>query len=112
MPWRRPPDIRRLAVELLAESHPLSSPAVPDLIERLKDGNVLVQVAVLTHIGDFGPLAAEAAPLLEPWLESPNEYLRVLAATAILKRDPSRIELLSRIWDSAESDNPVVRDLV
>ena len=104
------PDVRRLAVELLVEARPQSKVAAPALIERLKDEDWLVQVAVLTCIGDFGPLAAEAVSLIESWLESPNEYLRLLAATAILRMDPSRAELRPVIWESLESDNRVIRD--
>ncbi len=105
------PDVRRLAVELLVEARPRSNFAVPALIERLKDEDWLVQIAVMTHIGDFGPVAAEAILLIEPWLESPNEYLRLLAASAILKIDLRRAELRPIIWDATASENPVVRDV-
>lgn len=42
--------------------------------------------------------------------ELPNEYLRLLAATAIVKLDPDRKEFLSMIWKATESDHPVVQD--
>ena len=105
------PDVRRLAVELLVEALPQSTVAAPALIERLKDEDWLVQIAVLTHIGDFGPLAAEAVSLIEPWLMSLNEYVRLLAASAILKIDLRRAELRPIIWDATASENPVVRDV-
>jgi len=103
------PDVRHLAVELLGEARAES--AIPALIERLTDEDWLVQVAVIFHIRDFGPLATEAIPCLEPWLGALHEYMRVLAATAVLALDPDRTELLPMIWDARSSDNPCVRDL-
>ena len=88
------PDVRHLAVQLLSEARPRSNSAVPALIERLSDEDWLVVTSVIFHIGDFGPMAAAAIPNVEPWLESPNEYLRILAATTIVKLDPSRTEFL------------------
>jgi len=103
------PDVRHQAVRLVAAARPRSNSAVPALIERLADEDWLVAVAVMTHIGDFGTLAAGAVPHLEPWLESPNEYLRVLAATTIMKLDPNRTEFLPSIRAATMSDNPVVQ---
>lgn len=104
------PDVRRLAVALLGEARPRSNSAVPAMIERLTDEDWLVAVAVMTYIGDFGPLAVAAIPNVVPWLESPNEYLRILAATTIMKLDPSRTEFLPRIRAATMSDHPVARD--
>jgi len=103
------PDVRHLAVELLGETRAKS--AIPALIERLTDEDWLVQVAVIFHIRDFGPLAAEAIPYLEPWLGALHDYMRVLAATAVLALDPDRTELLPMIWDARSSDNPCVKDI-
>lgn len=65
--------------------------------------------SVILALGDFGPLAVSGIPQIEPWLESPNEYLRLLAATAIVKLDPSQTEFLSRIQDATNSEHPVIR---
>jgi hypothetical protein len=54
-------------------------------------------------------MAAAAIPQIEGWLESPNEYLRLLAATTILKLDPSRTEFLPMIRQATNSDHPVVQ---
>ena len=104
------PDVRHQAVRLLAAARPRSDVAVTDLIQRLADEDWLVAVAVMTNIGDFGPLAAAAIPEVTKWLESPNEYLRVLAATTIVKLDPSRTEFLPSIRAAMNSDHPVARD--
>ncbi|MEK6259181.1 MAG: HEAT repeat domain-containing protein [Planctomycetota bacterium] len=104
------PDVRYLAVQLLAAARPRSDVAVPDLIERLSDEDWTVVTSVMFHIGDFGPMAAGAIPHVEPWLGSPNNYLQVLAATTIVKLDPSRTELLPKIWDATTGDHPVARD--
>lgn len=104
------PDVRYLVVQLLAAARPRSDVAVPDLIERMSDDDWTVVTSTMFHLGDFGPLAAAAIPNVEPWLESPNEYLRVLAATTIVKLDPSRTEFLPSIRAATMSDHPVARD--
>lgn len=103
------PDVRHLAVKLLAAARPRSDVAVPDLIERLADEDWLIVTSVILALGDFGPLAVAAIPQVEPWLESPNEYIRLLAATTIIKLDPNRTEFLQSIRAATMSDHPVVQ---
>lgn len=103
------PDVRHLAVKLLAAARPRSDVAVHKLIERLGDEDWLVVTSVILALGDFGPMAAASIPQVEPWLESPNEYIRLLAATTIIKLDPTRTEFLPVIRDAKNSDHPVVR---
>ncbi len=105
------PDVRHQAVTMLGAARPRSDVAVPHLIERLADEDWLIVTSTIFHLGDFGPLAAAGIPQIEPWLESPNEYLRLLAATTIVKLDPSRTEFLSGIRAATRSDNPVVQSL-
>lgn len=105
------PDVRRQAVQLLAAARPRSDVAVPKLIERLEDEDWLIVTSTILHLGDFGSLAAAAISQIEPWLHSPNEYVRLLAATTIVKLDPSRTEFLSSIRDATSSDHPVVQSL-
>lgn len=104
------PDVRRLAVQLLVSARPRSNSAVPALIERMADDDWLVITTAILGLGDFGPLAAGAIPQVEAWLESPNEYLRLMAATTIIKLDPSRTDFLPMILDASKSDLLVVRD--
>ena len=85
--------------------------AVPNLIERLGDEDWLIVTSVILALGDFGPLAAAAIPQVEPWLQSPNEYIRLLAATTIVKLDPNRTEFIPIIRDATMSDHPVVQSL-
>jgi HEAT repeat protein len=103
------PDVRHLAVQLLAAARPRSDVAVPALIERIGDEDWLIVTSTMLYLGDFGPMAAAAIPQIEGWLESPNEYLRLLAATTILKLDPSRTEFLPMIRQATNSDHPVVQ---
>jgi hypothetical protein len=105
------PDVRHQAVQLLAAARPRSDVAVSQLIERLADEDWLIVTSTILHLGDFGPLAVAAIPQIEPWLESPSEYIRLLALTTIVKLDPSRTELLSVIVDATRSDHPVVQSL-
>ena len=102
-------DVRHLAVQLLGAARPRSDVAVPNLIERLADEDWLIVTSTILHLGDFGPLAAAGIPQIEPWLESPNEYIRLLAATTIVKLDPSRTEFLPSIRAATTSDHPVVQ---
>lgn len=103
------PDVRNLAVELIAAARPRSDPAVPQLIERMADEDWLVVTSTIYALGDFGALAAAAIPQIEPWLESPNECIRLQAAITILKLDPSRTEFSKLIRAATRSDNPVVQ---
>jgi len=102
-------EVRRLAVELLIEAK--ANVAVPALIERLSDDDRLVQVAVIGGIGDFGQFASDAIIPLHPWLDSEDEYLRILAATAVMSIDEYRTELLFDIRQALKSDNPTVRSV-
>lgn len=105
------PDVRHQAVQLLAAARPRSDVAVPNLIERLEDEDWLIVTSTILHLGDFGQLAAEAIPQIEPWLENPNEYVRLLAATTIVKLDPDRTEFVPIIRYATMSDHPVVQSL-
>ena len=78
-------------------------------IDFLLGQDWLIVTSTILHLGDFGPLAAAGIPQIEPWLESPNEYIRLLAATTIVKLDPSRTEFLPGIRAATMSDHPVVR---
>jgi HEAT repeat protein len=104
-------DVRHLAVQLLSAARPRSNVAVSALIERLTDEDWLIVTSTMFHLGDFGTLAASAIRLIEPWLENPNEYIRLLAATTITKLNPSRTEFVSSIREATMSDHPVVKDL-
>ena len=95
----------------MALDRSLRNGAVPKLIERLADEDWLIVTSTILHLGDFGPLAVAAIPQIEPWLQSPSEYIRLLALTTIVKLDPSRTELLSVIVDATRSDHPVVQSL-
>lgn len=103
------PDMRHQAVKLLAAARPRSDVAASDLIERLHDEDWRVVTSVILALGDFGPLAAAAIPQIELWLQSPNEYIRLLAAATIMKLDQSRTEFLPVIRDATNSDHPVVQ---
>lgn len=103
------PDVRHQAIRLLAAARPRSDVAVPNLIERLHDEDWLVVTSTMLHLGDFGLLASAAIPQVQPWLQSPNEYIRPLAATTIIKLDPTRTESLPKIRAATMSDHPVVR---
>lgn len=106
------PDVRRVAIGLLAMTRPQSDFAVPLIIERLGDEDRLVRFAAIWKLSqEFGPLSEEVIPYLEAWLERDDEYERIHALTGIVAADPSRTEMLPEIWDAMTSDNPCVRDV-
>ncbi len=103
-------EIRQLAVELLG--HAQADSAVEAIIERLNDEDRLVQVAAIYALAEFGPLAVAAVPKLEPWLFDSDEYLRLLAATAIIRIDPSRTDqLMPMVFAGAKSGDAPLRDM-
>jgi len=69
---------------LLRAVRPRSDAAVPALIERLDDEDWLIVTSGILALGGFGKLAAAAIPQIEPWLENPNEYLRVAATFLVI----------------------------
>ena len=103
------PDVRHQAVRLLGAARPRSNVAVSDLIGMLQDEDWLIVTSTMFHLGAFGPLAVAAIPQIEPWLQSPNEFISLQAAATILKLDPDRKEFLPMIWEATESDHPVVK---
>ena len=105
------PEIRHLTVQLLGVARPRSDVAVLALVEKMADEDWLVVTTTIHVLGDFGSLAAAAIPMIEGWLESPNEFLRTLAMITILKIDPSRTELLADIREAMNSDHPVAADI-
>jgi HEAT repeat protein len=103
------PDIRRFAAQILCVARYNS--AIPALIKRFDDDDCWVVDDISLFIGCFGPAAAEAIPRLEPWLDSPDDYLRLQAVMAILALDPTRTNLRQMIWDATASEDRAARDL-
>jgi hypothetical protein len=87
------PDVRHEAIRLLGAARPRSDVAVPALIERLSDEDWLIVTSLILTLGHFGP----------------SEYIRLLAATTIVRLDPSRTEFLPVIRAATLSDHPVAR---
>lgn len=106
------PELRRIAMEVLAEFRPDSDFIIPKIVESLGDENMFVRHSAYHLLNwEFGPMTKHAIPLLETWLESECEYEKIFALTGIVRADPTRTELLSDIWDSTQSDNPLVREI-
>ena len=71
-----------------------------------------MQVAVIHALAAFGPLAVAAVPKLEPWLFDHHEFLRIVAATAIIRIDPSRTDqLMPMVFAGAKSGDAALRDM-
>lgn len=89
------PEVRFVAVGILAELRPDSDVALPLIIERLADEDRLVRLTAFHHLEDqFGPIPVKALLKLETWLVCTDDYERILAVNAILRHDPNRTELL------------------
>jgi len=103
------PEIRQFVVALLCLARDES--AIPALIERFDDDDCRVVEILLRIFRLFGPAGAGAIPKLEPWLDSPNECLRLQAAIAIVALDPSRSDMKARIWEATTSEDRAARNM-
>ncbi len=77
------PDIRRGAVEVLADFGPRSAPAVPALIRSLDDRDATVRIASARTLGRIGPTARDALPALAGRANDPDARVRLAAASAL-----------------------------
>jgi HEAT repeat protein len=75
----------------LSEAGPYAEPAVPALIEALKDPSPLVKRLAAYALGQIGPKAAPAIPELKALLGSGERDVLTSAINAIRSIDPSAL---------------------
>lgn len=81
---------------------------IPATASVLGHKDRLVRVSAIHAIGEFGQLASEAVPALLSIVRTDEEYLRVLAAAAVLKVTPDNQEQMQSILEAAmDSGNPM-----
>jgi len=83
--------------------------ALPSAISALAHEDRLVRASAVDAVGEFGESAAEATPALLKIARTDEEYLRVVAAAAILEVSPDHEDEMRSILEAAtESSNPMV----
>lgn len=105
------PEMRLFAISLLNETGSRSDAVLAATVRTLMDSDHRVRVEAAYGVGRFRPLGVAAIPILESWLSDDLELVRVLAMTTILRLDPTRRDLLSKVHAATESDNPTVADV-
>ncbi len=92
--------LRREAASAIALSGPLAKSAVPSLkaaLENEKDQTVIAEL--ITALAEIGPPAADAIPLITPYVNSDDLVLRVVATYALArfgKLSESAVPLLEK----------------
>ena len=82
--------VRRKAARTLADARFVNDErVVPALAAATRDADLLVQEAAITSLGQFGTLAESALPELEQALGSLESSIRLAAALAMSKIDPT-----------------------
>jgi HEAT repeat protein len=80
---------------------------MPELILALNDPRTRIRAA--RALGNIGPEASAAIPLLKRLLQSTNTYERQAAAVALHKMDPSETEAMDLLVGSLRSTNTQVK---
>ena len=95
--------VRQSALIALTEFGTAAAPAVPVLRQILADNRSELRADALVLLASIGPDAKAALPEIEALLEGPDDLLRVLAARARLRIEPSDVaflaEAISRLVD-------------
>ena len=104
------PTVKRLAAEALRQIGPAAAPAVPALIETLKDTDPTAKWLAADALGAIGPAAAPAIPALVEVLKDKgaNSLARAGAASALGAIGPAAIPALMEVFKDKSAD-PEVR---
>ena len=103
-------DIRILAVRVLGELGNKAEPALPAMIEALKDPHRIVRICALEPVAAFGAKAMDAVPILLKWIGSDDEFSHVSAIGHILKIDPTKAdELIPVLVEALEGNDFVIQ---
>lgn len=103
------PDVRRTALEAMAELDPVHSRPINDLVAALEDRHCLVRRAAASALGGLGEAATEAIPALRKAAQSPEN---AVPPRVILLGDQQILALYglqSYGWD-ARIREPTVRE--
>ena len=87
-----------------------TEPALPAMIEALKDDHRIVRICALEPVAAFGEKAKAAVPILLKWIGSEDKFSHVTAIGHILMIDRSRADdLLPVLIESLGSDYVIQR---
>jgi len=83
--------------------------ALPAAVAALRHDDRLVRASAIDAVGEFGELAVEATPALLKIVHTDEEYLRIIAAAALLEVSQDHEEEIRSVLEAAiESGNPMV----
>jgi hypothetical protein len=104
-------NVRQQAVETLGQIGPKAEPAVPRLIEALKDDFEGVRFAAAAALGEIGAKAKKAEPALIEALQdhSESEAVRQLAARALPDLGPSYKNSMPALIEALKDKHDKVR---
>ncbi len=87
----------------------IGAPAVPFLVDRLREKDEDVRWRAAIDLERFGPVAKDAVPALKDMLKESSAKLRIEAASALwqIARDPDAIVSLC---DSLKDSDEFIRD--
>jgi HEAT repeat protein len=86
--------LRRDAARCLGQMGPAARPAVPALVEALRDADDVTRVLVAEVLGRIGPGAAAAVPALAEALREPDDPISRTAAGALEQIGPVSVPAL------------------
>jgi len=106
------PDVRRLAVGVLAMSRPQADVALPLIVQRLSDEDRLVRLSTLWALQrEFQPMPKEVIPHLEEWLDHDDQFEKINAMAGISAADPDRREFLQILWEVLNDEFSIEQEI-
>jgi len=98
-------DVRMRALEILRDMKPTPSTAVGPLIDRLRDKDATIRLHAAIALGNVGPDARAAVPMLKPFLKQ-KHVVRVYTAHALWKIEHNAEEILPILEQGVQEEAP------
>lgn len=98
------PDVRKVALEGLAELHGRDAAMAPVLAEALRDEEPAVRLSVVEMLGKLD--ADEAVPLLMKALDDPDDWVRIRAMEALAERKET--QAIPKIVPMLQAENTLL----
>jgi len=102
-------ETRELAVQVLRRIGPDAAPAVPELVEALKDPDVAFRREVLFTLAAIGPAAKAAVPALVAMLSDTNEELRPAACYALGRIGPDAKDAVPELRKALRGEDRLLK---
>lgn len=83
-----------------------AKPAVPAMLEVMKDSNEHIRRQTIQGLGKMGPAARDAVPHITLALNDPDRTVLNAAMVALGEIGPAAAEAVPRLWELTRSDSP------